>query len=180
MWLTGRRIGVIAILVILLGITVSYLNYTDYSTNMRERGAYTVAFSGKAYLQGGEVIAVIDELRPQYTNSPTIPSYIDWLFSGWGGRGHESINSSGATVFTVRLILVMTEPDGVDHELVDKKFDAKLEQFGAVVDWDYALGPYLADEDSPLKFDGKVYIDGELRNEVIEYLVLPMRAPTGE
>ena len=161
-----RAIGLVIVGAVLLFVTASYVQYSDYSGSLRDRGAWSVDVAGAVYLTGGTLSVSISTFRVQYDSSPEISSFGQYLgdkFSGSEKQGDVPVDS---TFVELRVIVTVKGEGGFEDTLLDKTTNIPYTwaggtygENGVIGSFDYSLGPYVAySEFSPLKITAKVVV----------------------
>ena len=177
----GRMIGLSIVAVILLFLTATYVQYSDYTSLLRDRGCWTVDVSGGVYLTGGSIYATIDQFRAQYDSSPEIPTFGQFLTDKFGSGETQQAVPENDTFVKLRVVVTVKGENGYDDVLLDKATNVpytwaggSIGQNGLIGAFDYSLGPYVAYyEFSPLKITTKVLVDNSQKAIQSFYLSIP-------
>jgi hypothetical protein len=177
----GRMIGLSIVAVILLFLTATYVQYSDYTRLLKDRGCWTVEVSGGVYLTGGSIYATIDQFRAQYDSSPEIPTFGQFLGDKFGSGDKQSAVPANETFVEMRVTVTVKGEDGFEKTLLDKTTNVPYVWAGGtygangeIGSFDYSLGPYIAyHEFSPYKVTSKISIDGSQKATQTFYLTIP-------
>jgi hypothetical protein len=177
----GRMIGLAIVAVILLFLTATYVQYSDYTGLLKDRGCWTVEVSGGVYLTGGSIYATIDQFRAQYDASPEIPTFGQFLGDKFGSGEKQQAVPENDTFIKLRVVVSVKGESGYEKILLDKTTNVpytwaggSIGQNGLIGSYDYSLGPYVAYyEFSPLKITTKVLIDNSQKATQTFYLTIP-------
>jgi len=175
-----RAIGLVIVGAVLLFVTATYVQYSDYSGLLRDRGSWSVDVAGAVYLTGGTLTASISTFRAQYDSSPDIPSFGQYLggkFSGSEKQGDVPVDS---TFVELRVIVTVKGEGGFEDTLLDKTTNIPYTwaggtygENGVIGSFDYSLGPYVAyNEFSPLKITAKVVVPNSQQASIV-WLSIP-------
>jgi hypothetical protein len=178
-----RAVGLVIVGAVLLFVTASYVQYSDYSGSLRDRGAWSVELAGAVYLTGGTLSVSISTFRVQYDSSPEIPSFGQYLgdkFSGSEKQGDVPVDS---TFVELRVIVTVKGEGGFEDTLLDKTTNIPYTwaggtygENGVIGSFDYSLGPYVAYyEFSPLKITAKAVVPNQQTLTAL-YLSIPKPA----
>ena len=181
-----RAAGLVIVGVVLLFITATYVQYSDYSGLLRTRGSWSVDVAGAVYLTGGALSASISEFRAQYDSSPDIPTFGQFLTDKFGTGEKQQAVPANDTFVELRVIVTVKGEGGFEEALLDQTINIPYSWAGGTYDngqigsFDYSLGPYVAYyEFSPLKITSKVSIDDSQKVVQTFYLSIPSLSEMG-
>ena len=179
-----RASGLVIVGVVLLFITATYVQYSDYSGLLKARGSWSVDVAGAVYLTGGTLSASISTFRAQYDANPDIPSFGQYLGDKFSGGQKQGDIPADNTFVELRVIVTVKGEGGFEDTLLDKTTNIPYTwaggtygENGLIGSFGYSLGPYIAYyEFSPLKITAKVVVPN---SQTITTFYLSIPEPAG-